>query len=42
MEEGEFKPRRPLIRMKPLQLPLLFFGAKSGNSAFLMFLTNEI
>lgn len=43
MEEGEVKPRRPLIRMKPLQLLLLFFSAKSGeNSALLMFSTNEI
>lgn len=41
MEEGELKPRRPLIRMKPLQLALLFF-TESGNSTFLMFFTNEI
>lgn len=41
IEEGELKPRRPLIRMKPLQLALLFF-TESGNSTFLMFFTNEI
>lgn len=37
----ELKPRRPLIRMKPLQLRLLFFSAKNGNLAFLMFSTDK-
>lgn len=37
MEEGESKLRRPLIRMKPLQLPLLPLSVESGNSTSFMF-----
>lgn len=41
MEEGESKLRRPLIRMKTLQLPFLPSSAESENSTSFMFSINE-
>lgn len=41
MEEGEPKLRRPLIRMKLLQLPFLLLSAESGNSTSFMLSTDK-